>query len=55
MFHEFVEIFKNDYINCGRLWVRPFSLAWWAVRIGQMTAMVAGMYLFYCGMWMAFC
>lgn len=52
MFSEAKEIFSDDYIKVGSKKVRPFSIAWWMIRIGGCAVAIAGMYAMYCAIWM---
>ena len=52
MFNEAKEIFSDDYIKVGKKKVRPFSIAWWAIRSAMALAAIAGMYAMYCTIWM---
>lgn len=52
MFDETKEIFSDDYIKIGNKKVRPFSIAWWAIRGAMALAAIVGMYAIYCAIWM---
>lgn len=52
MFNEAKEIFSDDYIKVGNKKVRPFSIAWWAIRSAMTLAAIVGMYAMYCAIWM---
>ena len=44
MFNEAKEIFSDDYIKVGSKKIRPFSITWWAVKIGCGVAIMCGIY-----------
>lgn len=50
---EFIEMFKDDYKHIGKYVIRPFSIAWWAINIGQGLLGAFGFYVFYLLMWAA--
>ena len=52
MFNEAKEIFSDDYIKVGNKKIRPFSIAWWAIRGAMALAAIVGMYVMYCAIWM---
>lgn len=51
MFRDFKETFKDDYIYLRKVRIRPFSLAWWMIRIGQCVCGLAFAYIFYVLLW----
>lgn len=48
---EVVEIFRDDYKYIGKYAIRPFSLAWWLINIGEGLLGAVGFYVFYVLMW----
>lgn len=50
---EFIEMFKDDYKHIGKYVIRPFSIAWWTINIGQGLLGAFGFYVFYLLMWVA--
>ena len=51
MFNELKEMFEDDYICTKRFCIKPFTLLWWVIRTGQTMLIVAGLFGFYCLMW----
>lgn len=48
---EVVEVFRDDYKYIGKYAIRPFSLAWWLINIGEGLLGAVGFYVFYILMW----
>lgn len=48
----FKEVFADDFIKMGRKVVRPFSIAWYAIRGAEVLAGVGAFYVLYCTLWM---
>lgn len=48
----FKRYFINDWIKVGKkTWVKPFSVFWWLIRIGQCSIVVGFLYFFYLMVW----
>lgn len=54
MWQEIKDTFRDDYIYLKHRKVRPFSLLWFLIRIGQCNICIIALYAFYCGMWIIF-
>lgn len=52
MLNDFKAVFFNDYIKVGNKRIRPFSIAWWIIKMGQVMCGIGGMYLLYCNLWL---
>ena len=48
---EFKKCFKDDYKKIGKYYIRPFSILWWLMFIGQGIAIVGGLWAFYVIAW----
>lgn len=49
---EFKEMFDDDYIRIGTKVIRPYSVLWWLVSIGQGALGAFCVYVFYMLMWL---
>lgn len=54
MWQEIKDTFRDDYIYLKHRKIRPFSLLWFLIRIGQCSICIIALYAFYCGMWIIF-